>query len=374
MHGIGIHTDMNRIFPPLRFHSLGIPHTVTEPTWVSCAYTQKIVKFHRMMMARGHEIIHYGHQRSDTECTELVPVTDDATLIQAYGEIDWSRPHYRFSTADSAYQTFISRAIPAIRSRARAGDILLCWWGDSHMSIARAVEDLGVVAVEPGIGYSIGQFARYRAYESHAVKILAEGASAGNSWTSWIIPNYFDPEEFTYSENKEPWVLYLGRINHAKGVSHCVRAAQAAGVEIVIAGTGDPREAGVDPDQPGVRYVGPAGPDQRRDLMSRASALVIATNYLEPFGGVQVEAMMSGTPVISPFMGAFAEVNIPGHTGWLFRNMGEFRDGILRRAEISPQHCRQQAMRYSLDAVAPQFEEFFHAVLGHNAGDPWYHM
>lgn len=353
----------------MRFHHLAIPHTVTHHDYVACAYTQKVLKFSKMMTERGHTVYHYGHERSEVVCSEHISVTNDWILEQAYGTHDWRRHQFRHNTGDFAHTEFVRRSIPAIAQRAQPGDFLLCNWGFGHQPIAQALPNL--IAVEPGIGYTSGHFSDWRAYESHAVRNIVEGANSPQRWYSWVIPNYFDPADFDYSEEKDDYVLYLGRVTELKGVSTCIQAAQAVGVPLKIAGQGRLSDLGYAKTPDLVEEIGYADRETRRRLMSRARALIIATTYLEPFGGVVVEALLSGTPIITPHFGAFAEINQHGHTGYLCHTLREYCNAIKQADKISPADCRARGMEYSLDSVAPQFESWFSAIQECYTGQGW---
>ena len=354
----------------MRFHSLAIPHTVTHPDYVACAYTQKVLKFNKMMMDRGHEVYHYGHERSETVCTEHITVTDDRVLEQAYGDHDWRRHQFKHNVEDHANRTFIQNTIPQVLLRAQPGDFLLCWWGIGHQRIALAVESSGVIPVEPGIGYTSGQFARWRAFESHAVRNVSMGAG-GQDWYARVIPNYFDPQDFEFSSRKQDWCLYLGRVTELKGVSVAVQATAAAGMRLKIAGQGSLLDLGYEQIPDHVEELGYADIDMRRQLMRDAECLIIASSYLEPFGGVQVEALLSGTPVIAPHFGAFAEVQRHGETGYLCHTLQDYVDGIRCAHTLNNRTCQAVGSRYLFDGVAPEFESWFRDISNVYTGGGW---
>src|SRR5574337_1473545 len=44
----------------MRFHHLGLVHLPLSKTFMSCAFTQKLVKMNSMLLNLGHEVFFYG--------------------------------------------------------------------------------------------------------------------------------------------------------------------------------------------------------------------------------------------------------------------------------------------------------------------------
>ena len=355
----------------MRFHILGLPHTVSSKEYVACAYTQKVVKFGKMMTERGHEVIHYGHQDSDLICTEHVPVTTNDDLEVAYGSYDWRKNFFKFSTDDHAYQTFYKNAIEEVALRKQKHDFILPFWGSGTRPVCDAHPDL--ITVEPGIGYAGGHWANWKVFESYAIMHAYQGLEAvgtcKQSWYDVVIPNYFDLEDFEYApEKKEDYFLFLGRVYSGKGIDVAVQVTEEIGAKLKVAGQNP--ENRTFPDH--VEFVGYADVETRKRLMSRAKASFVASTYLEPFGGVQVENLISGTPTITTDWGAFVENNPHGVTGFRCRTFADFVDAANRIDEIDPAVCRKFGEQFSLEAIAPRYEKFFQDVLNVYTANGWY--
>lgn len=368
----------------MRLIVLGVPHTQTNTRFNGCAFTQKVVKFLKMMSGRGHEIIHLGHELSvmpdnDGDITHYTVVTD-ADHRHGYGDeyVDseaWRKngfAHY-YDINDTVHQTFHKNAISIINDIKQPNDLLLCFWGFGHKAVADAIPD--VIAVEPGIGYP-GAWARWRVYESHSVMNGLAGPDAvqycKQNWYHRVIGNYFDAEDFTYSRDKDDYLLYIGRIGSHKGVDVAVEVAKHTGQQLVVAGQGSLAQMGITDVPANVVEFGYADMEQRRTLMSRARAVFIASTYMEPFAGVQVEAWLSGTPVISPDWAAFAEMNVNGVTGYRCHTFRDFVDATQQVDQLRPEACRAHGEQWLLENIAPQYEKYFTDVLNVYTGKGWY--
>jgi glycosyltransferase involved in cell wall biosynthesis len=352
------------------YHIIGLPHTVSSKEFNACAYTQKVVKFGKMMAERGHEVIHYGHEDSDLICTEHVPVLTNDDFNKSYGSHDWRKTFFKFDTNDHAYQTFYRNAIKAIGQRKKKNDFILPFWGSGVRPICDAHPDL--ITVEPGIGYAGGHWARWKVFESYAIYHAFCGMQAvGNCQQdnyAVVIPNYFDKEDFYFCDEKEDYFLYLGRVYSGKGVDIAIEATKRAGVKLVIAGQ---KEEGYHlPDH--VHYVGYADVPTRKKLMAHAKASFLPSQYVEPFGGVQIENLLSGTPTITTDWGSFTENNLHGITGFRCRTMGDYVDAIKNIDQIQSYNCYNFGKNFTLERVAPMYEKYFSDVMDVYTGNGWY--
>jgi glycosyltransferase involved in cell wall biosynthesis len=364
------HGGEKELFVSYRFHVLGIPHTISAPEYNVCAFTQKIVRLCAMLKQRGHTVVHYGHEQSKVLCDEHVAVTYASDLSKAYGSHDWRTLGVPpFQTGDSVYRHFYARTIAAILERKRKGDFLLCAFGGGHKPVADAHSDM--IVCEPGIGYANGHFAPFKVFESyallHAYLGLDRVASMSNEmWYDVVIPNYFEVSEFEFSTEKDDYFLFLGRVGPGKGVHIAMQIVEAIGGRLIVAGPGGLEGLGTRTNRPireYVEHVGVANVEMRKMLLTHAKATILPSTFVEPFCGVQVESLLSGTPIITTDWGAFAEYNLHGYTGYRCRTFEQFVWAAKNIGTIKPSACRAWAVaNFSMDRVGWMYEEYFHSV------------
>tara|TARA_R110000782_G_scaffold108390_1_gene196944 strand:+ start:182 stop:1336 length:1155 start_codon:yes stop_codon:yes gene_type:complete len=360
-----------------RIHLLGLPHTKTTLDFTACAYTMKVWKFCKMMEGRGHHLMHYGHEESNPAADELISVISKQEWDAIYGEHDFKSSLFTYDTNDNAYQTFYRNAISEIRKRKQPGDIILPFWGAGVRPICDAHSDL--ITIEPGIGYAHGHWANYKIFESYAIYHAYCGldsvGTCNQKWYDVVIPNYFDLDEFKYSDKKEDYFLFVGRVYDGKGLNIAIQATEAIGAKLKVAGQLSDHYADSNYKWPShVEFVGYAGLDKRKELMKGAIASFLPSMYVEPFGGVQIENLLSGTPVITTDWGAFSENNIEGVTGYRCRTFEDFVSAATncKNGKIKSIDCRNHGETFSLENIAPKYEKFFLRVTDIYSGKGWY--
>lgn len=326
-----------------------------------------------MLTKLGHEVYHYGCEGSNPECTDSVDVVTEAYRKQFYCT-DFHTQQFTYDTNDQFHQTFYRNCIEEISRRQQPKDFLLCAWGWGHEPIARAFDD-GLMVLESGVGYE-SIFSKFRVFESYTWMAHVYGLNniRNGNWYDAVIPNFFDPEDFSFSDQKEDWFLYLGRITHRKGVDIAVQTTKELGAKLLIAGQGtlENEKEAIFINETHVEHVGFADVETRRWLLSQAKAVFMPTYYIEPFGGVSIEAAMSGTPVISSDWGVFGENILHGVTGYRCRTFDQFCWAAEHVTEISSAACRDWAMaNFSMDTVAMMYQEYF-GMLYDLWGKGWY--
>ncbi len=155
-----------------------------------------------------------------------------------------------------------------------------------------------------------------------------------------VIPNGIDVETYKPTVNPEvlakyqiaphkPYLLFVGRITHQKGITHLLNALEQVENEVqaVLCAT--------DPDTPEIGWEVEQRIEELRSegreivwisrfvptadiipLYSQAAVFVCPSIY-EPFGIINLEAMACGTPVVATAVGGIKEVVVHEETGLL---------------------------------------------------------
>lgn len=340
------------------YHVLSVPHTATNKLYCGCAFTQKVLNLCKMLKMSGHYVIHYGNEGSEVDCDENITILKEDEILKPEDALRYAL----FEHKDKWY-TEVCKEIQEKKKQSNI-NLLLCPWSE-HRRVAEQHTDM--IDIESGIGYPYEHFARHKVFESYAILHAYYGLDAiafsGKfEWYNRIIPNYFDPNDFEFSRKKQDYLLFLGSRHGglSKGFSIAANAARDAGVELIAAGPDEPTD--ID-KYDNVTYVGLLDIETRKEYLSKARALIAPSLFLEPFCGAQVEAYLSGTPVISTDWGAFAEYNINGLTGYRCRTHRDFVDAIDKVKHLNLECIYNYSEKFTLERVRHLYDAFYTDII-----------
>lgn len=178
-----------------------------------------------------------------------------------------------------------------------------------------------------------------------------------------VIYHGVDPAQFTFRDEPEDYVCYLGRFTSGKSPWHAIKTARSLGIRLLLAGPrNDYYRAKIEPlvDGQSVEYVGSVSGAERDRLLGGARALLYPLQAPEPFGLVMVEAMMCGTPVVSTRLGAAPEIVEDGITGYCADTVDDLARAALMAMSLARYPIGERALlRFSAERMAREYARVY---------------
>ena len=101
-----------------------------------------------------------------------------------------------------------------------------------------------------------------------------------------------------------------------------------------------------------IEYLGAVNGQQKAELISKASAVILYTRLNDACPLVVAESLISGTPIVGSTNGSLPELIVDGQTGILCKNENELPKAITNISKINPEDCRQYAIDHFSNIVA----------------------
>ena len=180
-----------------------------------------------------------------------------------------------------------------------------------------------------------------------------------------------EPSTFTYSEEPGGYLVFLGRMSPEKGPEAAIRIAREVGLPLRIAAKIPAQDHHYYEDvlvpllkEPGVEFLGEVNEQQKAQLLANACALLFPADWPEPFGLALIEALASGTPVVTLKRGSIPEIIVDGVTGFVCDSVGEMAEACSRLGDISRAACRQRFLdEFTVDRMVDRYEDVYTEAL-----------
>lgn len=181
--------------------------------------------------------------------------------------------------------------------------------------------------------------------------------------------NGVDIDSIPFSEKKEEYIIFTGRINSKKGVLEAIEVAKKTGTKLLIFGSHKEEDeywqkvkSLIDGRQ--IIYGGIIGHEQLFQYLVKAKAFIFPLQWEEPFGLSAVESLAAGTPVISFPKGSMPEIIKNGVHGYLVNSTEEMAEALKNISLISPKACRERVKQeFTIERMADRYEEAYYKIL-----------
>lgn len=351
-----------------KLHLLGLFHTKVAQSFSHCAFTGKVLRFSKMMRSVGYDVVEYSNAGSESEATEHVEILNNEEFEELYGSRDRKDFYGDVAVVGSeGHRLFEAKLIPRLQSRLADNDIVCHPFGHAHSRLLEIFPNHH--HVETGIGYPTTMEGAFHIYETNAWMHYHQGKERRNGRNyEWVIPNYFEIEDWEPNYEAGAYLAFLGRICSMKGLDTIKALADHSPWPILLCGQGDPTPW----EHKNIHYLGPISGKKRSEFLRNARASLMPTVFTEPFGGSGVEGMLCGTPLISVHYGAFSETVRHGVNGFHCRTLQNWIDAINSAGDLDRRSIAENARKkYSLETCGTQYDRAFTDISNlHSEG--WY--
>lgn len=381
-----------------RVHVLGLPHTIVSEAFSHCAFTGKVLRL--PLVLPHYHVREYSNGVSESAAAEHVQIFSHEDLVRFGGgtfELLKERCTVLLTLDTDLQQAWLALVMRELRARVKAGDVIAFSYPfEGYQKIVQALPDC--VCIETGIGYSHPPLGAYRVFESESWRAWHFGAYCGNNGglgdfplyapacCSAVVPNYYDAEQWPLGlglgmtleklpatgdgseASRFNYVFFAGRMTSSKGIELVNGLAERFPDLTFVVASGEAFPADRFPAK-NILFVGRV--ESRADMagwMGGALCTLVPSRFHEPFGGVAVEALMCGTPVICSDWAAFTETVQHGRgpdvdDGIRCNDFSEFVQALehvlgepVWNHEVSRVARRERAQaRYGLPAVADKY-------------------
>lgn len=176
---------------------------------------------------------------------------------------------------------------------------------------------------------------------------------------------------FADRDEKDDYLLFLGRMNREKGAEFAVEVANRLDMRLIIATKMTEShefehfDAKVKPlIGPNTEMLGELTLEEKADLIKRAKCTLFPIQWPEPFGLVMIESMVCGTPVVAMRNGSVPEVVGDGVSGFIVDSVDEMVDAVRRIDTIDPAACRRWVEeRFSVGIMVQDYVDAYRRIL-----------
>jgi glycosyltransferase involved in cell wall biosynthesis len=140
------------------------------------------------------------------------------------------------------------------------------------------------------------------------------------------VPNFVDPNKFTFSNQPEDYFVYIGRLVPIKGLVTLLQAMKGinGSTKLLLIGEGpqhtELEKMAQELDLRNVKFMGHLEFHELINILSRAKFSVLPSEVYENCPMAVLESMAMGKPVIGAKIGGIPELIIDGVDGFLFES------------------------------------------------------